>query len=126
MEKGIDIGRAYGFFGCDASRRKIEAELPKIRRLVKTPSQLEFSLAESAGSLGDERLDNIAQGAERDGSNYTLQAAYSDGSSEGAANEGAANEVSDVLNQLSLLDPYNDGFYGDRIVYEQNGQYVER
>lgn len=56
MEKN---GKAYGFFDCEASKEAIESELPEIRNLVQTPSQLELSLMEGP----NEDLRSIARAA---------------------------------------------------------------
>jgi len=53
------VGKAYGFFDSKASKKEIEAELPTIRKLARTPSQLELSLVEHP----DEDLRHIARAA---------------------------------------------------------------
>jgi len=94
-KKELDVGRAYGFFYCDASKQEIETELPTIRELVKTPSQLELSLIEGMDHIkGDERLTALAQEAKQDGINYVLQATYP-----GGTNRDTADEVASILNQ---------------------------
>ena len=47
-----DIGKAYGFFECIYSKEAIEKEVPAIRELVNTPSELELSLFEQVAPLG--------------------------------------------------------------------------
>ena len=49
----MEIGKAYAFFNCRASKEKIEAELPTIRDLVETPYGLELSLKEGTDHLRD-------------------------------------------------------------------------
>ena len=39
-------GEAYAFFYCKASKPQVERELPLIRRIVGTPSELELSLTD--------------------------------------------------------------------------------
>ena len=69
----MEIGKAYGFFNCKASKEKIEAELPTIRKLVKTPSKLELSLIEGVENLrGDQDLVELAQKAQNSGIRYVL------------------------------------------------------
>ncbi len=69
------LGRAYGFFYCRASKLEIEAELPTIREMIRTPPSLELFLIEGMDNVkGDERLTAIAQEAKQDGINYLLQA----------------------------------------------------
>ena len=117
------VGRAYGFFQCSASKREIEAELPKLREAARTPSQLELTLIEGMDNVNvDERLDGFAQEEKKDGINYMLQAKGSN-----LTNKGVANEVADVLNQTYQSNLYKpkESFNGD-IVYEENGRYVFR
>ena len=122
-KKEIDIGKAYGFFYCNASKQEIETELPTIRELVRTPSQLELSLVEGMDNIkGDKRLIALAQEAKRDGINYMLQTTYPNGT-----NKDTADEVAGILNQTyqSPLYKAKEPFRG-AIVYEENGEYVFR
>ena len=122
-KKESSVGRAYGFFYCNASKQEIETELPTIRELIGTPSQLELSLIEGMNNLeGDERLTALAQEAKQDGINYMLQATYPNGT-----NKGTANEVASILNQAyqSPLYQTNEPFKG-AIVYEEKGKYLFR
>jgi len=117
------VGKEYGFFYCNASKQEIETELPTIREMVRTPSQLELSLIESMDNMGgDERLTALAQEAKQDGINYILQAIYPNGT-----NRGTADEVASILNQAyqSPLYKAKEPFKG-AIVYEENGEYVFR
>lgn len=119
--KKESVGRAYGFFYCDASKQEIETELPTICELVRTPSQLELSLIEGMDNVkGDKRLTALAQEAEQDGINYMLQATYPNGT-----NRDTADEVASILNQAyqSPLYEANAPFKG-AIVYEEKGEYV--
>jgi len=124
------MGRAYGFFDCSASKEAIEAELPTIRRLVKTPSELELSLTEGMDGVrsfslllrGDLRLLSLIQEAEQSGMRYMLKADYPNES-----NRKTADELSSILNQAYQSPLYNKGetFRGE-IVYEEDGMYVFR
>ena len=118
------VGRAYGFFYCDVSKQEIETELPTIRELVKTPSQLELSLIEGMNNLkGDKRLTALAQElAEQDGINYVLKATYPSGT-----NRDTADEVASIINQAyqSPLYETNAPFKG-AVVYEEKGDYFFR
>ena len=119
-KKELDVGRAYGFFDCNASKQEIETELPTIRELVKTPSQLELSLIEGMDNIkGNKRLTALAQEAKQDGINYMLQATYPNGT-----NRDTADEVASVLNQAyqSPLYKAKEPFKG-AIVYEKRPWY---
>lgn len=117
------IGKAYGFFYCDASKQEIETELHTIRELVRTPSQLELSLIEGMDNIeGDKRLTALAQEAKQDGINYMLQATYPNGT-----NKDTADEVAGILNQAyqSPLYKTKEPFKG-AIVYEEKSEYIFR
>lgn len=120
MEK---IGKAYGFFNCSASKSEIEAELPTIRELVKTPSELELSLIEGVGNLkGDKKLMNIVKEAEKSGIKYVMEATYSN-----ATNIQTANELADILNQAYNTHLYKDGEkFSGKIIYRGRGEYIFR
>ena len=123
FKKELDVGRAYGFFYCDASKQEIETELPKIREMVKTPSKLELSLIEGMDNIrGDENLTAIAQEAKQDGMNYVLKGIYPSGT-----NKETADEVASIFNQAyqSSLYETNASFRGE-VVYEEKGDYVFR
>jgi len=117
------IGRAYGFFYCDAQKEEIEAELPIISEMVQVPSQLELSLTEGLDNIkSGEKLTAIAQKAKREGMNYILQATNPSGT-----NKETADEIAAILNQAyqsPLYEP-NAPFKG-AIVYEEKGEYVFR
>ena len=122
-ENESSVGRAYGFFYCNASKQEIETELPTIREMVRTPSQLELSLIEGMDNIrGDKRLTSLAQEAKQSGLNYMLQATYPNGT-----HKDAADEVACILNQIyqSPLYEAKEPFNG-AIVYEEDGEYVFR
>ncbi|MBI2583142.1 MAG: hypothetical protein HYW25_00610 [Candidatus Aenigmarchaeota archaeon] len=93
----MTIGKAYAFFDCPASRAKIEAELPDIRMLTKTPQEMELYLAEGTGYMGvdawvrgDTRLMEVVEDARRAGFRYSMETALPDASDRRAADELAA------------------------------------
>ena len=114
------IGKAYGFFGCSKKRQDIEIELPLVRQLTQTPSELELLLLEELGSYADAVLSGFAQEAKQNGSNFILSATYP-----AATNKQAADELADLFVNLSRSSLYEGGesFYGD-IVYEEAGRYL--
>jgi len=124
MKKEIkNVGKAYGFFYCGASKEAIQAKLPTIRAIVRTSDKLELSLIEGMDNIkGDKRLTTLAQEAKQDGLNYMLQATYPNGT-----NKDAADEVSSILNQAyqSPLYRTKEPFKG-AIVYEEKGEYLFR
>jgi len=116
-----NIGKAYGFFKCSASKEAIELEMPTIRKLAETPSNLELSLTEGMNNVkGDDKLVSLAQEAKKIGLNYMLEATYPN-----SGNKNAADEVAIILNQAyqSHLYKKEEPFYGD-IIYKENGEYV--
>lgn len=121
--KKENVGKAYGFFYCDASKQEMETELPTIRELVGTPSQLELSLIEGMDNIkGDKRLTALAQEARQYSINYMLQATYPHGT-----NRDAADEVASILNQAYQSPLFETKkLYKGAIAYEENGEYVFR
>lgn len=103
MEK---IGQAYGFFDCRASKQEIEAEIPTIRDLVRTPSQLELSLFEDPINLDNVNFSRtIDAGFSRSGkigNSYLLKGNYPE-----ADNGKAASEFIAIFNQLYQTPLYN-------------------
>ena len=49
------IGKAYGFFDCDASIGEIEGKLPLIREVGKVPTELNLSLYEGMDGFMNRR-----------------------------------------------------------------------
>jgi hypothetical protein len=120
MEK---IGKAYGFFDCNASKEEIEREIPTIRELVKTPSQLELSLVEGIANLkGNKKFMTIVKEAEKSRIRYVIEATYPN-----ATNIQTADEVAGVLNQAYNTNLYKAGkeFFG-KIIYKDRGRYIFR
>ena len=103
MEK---IGKAHGFFDCRASKHEIEAELPKVRSLVKPPSELELSLTNDTNDLDNDSFTRtIDAGFFRSGSisnSYLLKGNYPE-----ADNGKVASEFMAIFNQLYQTPLYN-------------------
>jgi hypothetical protein len=119
----MTIGKAYGFFDCKYSKKDIERELPTIRNLTKTPSELELSLIEGTENLrGDSDLTSIARDAKESGIKYVFDATH-----DGATNEETADKLATILNQAyqSPLFEKGEKFHG-AVVYEDKGKYVFR
>jgi len=116
------IGKAYGFFDCNATKEEIEREIPFIRDAVDTPNQLELILTEDINSLSvDPDLFPIAQVLD---AKYVIETTCQD-----YTNEKTADELSAVLNQAYQSSLYQEGerFRGE-IVYKnkKSGEYVFR
>ena len=118
-EKESSVGKAYGFFDCNASKEEIEVELSTIRKIDKIPSKLELSLMEvndleksravDPGLLQFIRQNEIyatfpskykdliktAKPIKMTDLKYVIAAAYPN-----ARNEEAANELGDVMNRI--------------------------
>lgn len=115
------MGQAYAFFDGKATIEDIKAELPTIRSVVRTPSELELSLDENDGSIqGDSGLMEIAQSAREENLKYVMRADHPN-----ATNKATAKEVGAILNQAYQSPLYQEGepFRGE-VVYEDNGEYV--
>jgi len=117
------IGKAYGFFDCNATKEEIENEIPFIKKCVKTPNTLELILTENVNTLKvDSELLSIAQEAKKENIKYTMEATYPN-----ATNKQTADELSTILNQAYQSPLYQKGekFRGE-IVYKENGEYIFR
>ena len=117
------VGEAYAFFNCNASKADIEAELPTIRGMAQTPSELELSLMEGMDSLeGDQEIRDISQEAKEAGIRYAIRAKLPN-----STNERTADEVSGILNQAYQSPLYQNGerFVG-HILYKKGSEYVSR
>jgi len=125
---GRSYGEAYAFFDCSAPREQVAEEISYIRDLVKTPKTARLRLGErgvpciSHNSL-DEELLGIALDAHKAKVKYALTV----GPSPCMNNRQAADELGAILNQayLSPLYQQDEPFRG-RIVYKENGHYVDR
>lgn len=118
------VGEAYAFFNCRASKPEIEREIVDIRRVIGTPNQLELTLTEGINpeSFKHPELRSIAQDAKDAGIRYSLQGRY-----QNVSNKQTADEVASVLNQAYQSPLYRDKeeFRGG-IFFDENGSYVER
>ena len=117
----MKIGKAYGFFNCKASKKKIEAELPTIRKLVKTPSELELSLIEGVKNLkGDQDLVKLARQSQTIGIRYALEAKYLN-----ATSRETAEELISILNKTHQSPLYSkkETFIGFTL-YKDKGKYI--
>jgi len=122
MANDNNVGTAYGFFHCEASKQEIEETLPMIRKLGQIPSELELSLIEGVDKLhrqGDEKLTALAQNAPEK-MNYVLQASYPN-----ATNEKTAIVLNDIFVQAYLSDLNNvkERPFDADIAYKENGNY---
>ena len=141
-KKETKVGRAYGFFDCDALRQRIEESLPRIKQDARTPHDLQMLLYEGVSGLQlDETLaeqiqypddyrvmssEKLKQGYEEErrplsSLKYVLLAHY-----EGASNEDVANELGGVLNDVHRRFNKDQGFFRGVVVYEKNGEYILR
>ena len=117
-------GKAYGFFYCNASKKAIESELPTIRKMVKTPSDLELVLKECTVQTLSKSVSFLKDYAilRQEKINYVLEAKYSN-----ASNKQAADEVAGILNQAYQSPLYKDkGQFRAEIAYEDKGDYIFR
>jgi len=114
-------GKAYAFFNCNATPEVIEAEIPNIRRLVRTPTNLELSLTENTGLIkGDRELQALAEEAKTAGLKYILTAKCPK-----KDNRETAQELTGILNQAyqSPLYQKDEPFSGD-VLYRHRSRYV--
>ena len=113
-------GKAYGFFDCRASKGNIKGELPTIRSLVLTPSELELSLIEGPSNLsGDSELMKIANQAKEEGIKYVLEGTYPN-----HTNLQTGKELSAILNQAYQSPLYQQGeSFSGAIVYQDQWEY---
>lgn len=115
-----EVGKAYGFFDCNATKKEIEKEIPFIRDFVNTPNLLELLLTEDVNlSEVDSDLLLISKEANM---KYVIEATYPN-----ATNKQTADELSVILNQAYHSPLYKKGerFRGE-ITYKGNGGYLFR
>lgn len=123
-----NMGRAYGFFYCNASKEEIEKCLPQAREDASTPNSLELSLEKGINPENpyirhDLELGELAYQAHNQGNNYTMIASLPD-----ASNERTAHELGDVQNAL-YQSPLQEKFHKDGekfwggIVYKEGKEY---
>ncbi|MBS3094819.1 hypothetical protein J4474_04085 [Candidatus Pacearchaeota archaeon] len=56
--KEKSVGRAYALMDLDVSKEQIELEIPKIRYVSETPSELEISVRELRDLMNDENTES--------------------------------------------------------------------
>ncbi len=127
MDKNSEqVGKAYAFFDCKASKAEIEAELPTTRRLSQMPSELELSLTEGMDNIDkrifdkDRRLIPVVQRAKQDRMRYMLEATYPR-----TTNRETAKHVVGLLylaHSGSDLFERGEDFRGG-VVYEEGSEY---
>lgn len=120
----MTIGKAYGFFACEAPLEDVEAELLNGRELLGTPSQLELALFDGVGKLntaGDDKLKAVVEEAKGNGMRYVIEATYPQ-----ATNKTTAGELSDILNQASLSPLYKKkvDYFGAVVYKTENNDYL--
>lgn len=135
------IGKAYGFFDCNASKEKIESNLPSIRELACTPSNLELLLKEVKELKEDKQIDfnllkfinenqiyptfpsklkdlmKTAKPIKMADLKYVIEAIYPN-----AISEAAASELSDVMNYI-YMEFGNQMPFNTAIICKINRQY---
>ncbi|MBS3089530.1 hypothetical protein J4461_01455 [Candidatus Pacearchaeota archaeon] len=117
----VPIGEAYAFFYCDASKEEIEQELPAIREMTRTPSELELSLTNDLDSIkGDEKLNSIVEQAKDAGRNYVLQARYPN-----ETNYNASFELGAILINAYNSSLWKEGeeYFGEVVYKMDDGDY---
>jgi len=110
------MGKAYGFFQCDASLEEIAAVLPEVREYSETPLPVEFFFMHAGDALlpAPDMMDLLEEGRTH-GQNYAVEAFYP-----GKKHEEAADELKLMLQGLyrSGLYPECQDFFGD-IVFKK-------
>ena len=117
----MTTGTAYAFFNCRASQREIERELPTIRKLAETPSDLELQVIEGTENIeGSEGLREIAQQAAEAGNRYAIEACHPS-----ASNREVAGEVAGVVNVMYSSDLYapEEDFSGADVYETADGDF---
>ena len=109
-----EAGDAYSFFYCNASKNEIEEELPRAKRLAKSPANLELILEEGIDPemFDNSELKTIANENIKNGRNYTMIAVLPN-----ATSERACGELKDVYNSL-YASPIGSKFYKDGIKFD--------
>lgn len=127
-------GKAYAFFDCNASKKAIEAELPKARHYAEVPSDLELNLIEGTENLSrDAEAMKALEAAkkyslsrlpksQREGNSVTYQYALQ-AKLPNAANLSTANKMNRIMSLLygHELYPKQEEFFGE-IVYKRGKQ----
>ena len=119
-----NVGRAYGFFTCSASKEDIEAVLPEARSDSKIPEGLELSLIEGVDNLkGDSDLGQVIKEAKKDSMKYVMTATYPH-----ATNEETSGELQALLiNTSNSLFCDTEEHIRGKVVYKNpSGKYIFR
>ncbi len=121
-----EVGKAYAFFYCSATKADIEKELPKARDAAQVPNNLELILTKGINPNDfehDSQLKELAQKAREADNNYYLTAIlpYS-------TNKDTAKQLGNVQNMLyssSLQDELHKGDYKaiGAIVFRSGNEY---
>ena len=121
MERGSE---AYGLFRSEARPEVVVSELKSITEIMAQYSDIRSVNVVSVGNRGDRRLDPFIEDAKERGLNYMLHAT----GNERMYNIDVANDLVMFLNQASQLpEMMMPTEYGSgRIIYEENGQYLDR
>lgn len=122
-----EIGQAYGFFDCNATKEEIQGEMPEIRARAKTPKNLElslmktskFSLIECSKDSKDPQLLELIHGDQIYGSNYAIKV-----NCPNISNKQAADELAEVLN--GLYNRYKENSFRGEVIYKQGEDYLFR
>ncbi|HLC74038.1 MAG TPA: hypothetical protein VJH20_05385 [Candidatus Nanoarchaeia archaeon] len=117
-----NIGKAYGFFDCGASKEEIERVVAYHRsdfERYQVPSTLELSLQDTRALRGDPDLMAEVGMAEKAGLNYVLQGTYGD-----ATNLQAGLQLSALFNHLDRSSLFERGHeLRAEVVYKDRGEY---
>ena len=111
-----EIGEAYAFFKCSATKADIEKGLPTIRKFIQTPAELELMLSENANTISkDASLLAKAKEVYDAGANFALK-----GLLPNKNNETAAEELSLILSQAHGTPLYEVGAPLIAAIYYKN------
>jgi hypothetical protein len=134
------IGEAYAFFDCDASKEQIEIQIPELRKMSKTPNNLQLLLQEGISGLKLDRTlvkqlnfpaeYRVASSERRKvycgkekrplaSMKYALRA-----NCPGISNEDTASELSDIMNGIFGTCNRDSDMGTGAVVYKTNdGEY---
>ncbi|MEW6035862.1 MAG: hypothetical protein AB1529_04575 [Candidatus Micrarchaeota archaeon] len=120
---GRKPGKAHAFFFCSAPKAALEAELPRIRELARTPPLLELTLREDPTELlKDKALMPAVIMARQCGRNFFIEAELP-----GAGNKATADELANLLENARQPPLYPEGEQlRMEILYKVGSNYVFR
>jgi len=137
MEKGDkNYGTAYAFMDLDASIKQVRDELPRVLVAAQTPSELEVSVREVKDLINDRKIDSAlveyirAVNVKPAGHfnrpskkmselKYVVEAKYPN-----AEDKQAAEQLTDVSNNLCYAFNYKKPFYAEIVAKAPNGRYM--